>query len=105
MKVAISQPMKGKSVEQIEQERADLVKLLSEKGYDVENTVFTFSDRLLENRSIFFCLGKGLDRIISLITAMNVVVFTDGWEDSYGCRLEHDCCKAYGIPILYARDL
>lgn len=105
MKVAISQPMKGKSVEQLEQERADLVKLLSEKGYDVENTVFTFSDRLLENRFVFFCLGKGLDRIISLITAMNVVVFTDGWEDSHGCRLEHDYCKAYGIPILYARDL
>ena len=105
MKVAISQPMKGKSVEQLEQERADLVKLLSEKGYDVENTVFTFSDRLLENRFVFFCLGKGLDRIISLITAMNVVVFMDGWEDSRGCRLEHDCCKDYGIPILYARDL
>lgn len=105
MKVAISQPMKGKSVEQLEQERADLVKLLSEKGYIVENTVFTFSDRLSENRFVLFCLGKGLNRVISLIAAMDAVVFTDGWEEVRGCRLEHDCCEAYDIPILYARDL
>lgn len=105
MKAAISQPTKGKSVEQIEQERADLVKLLSEKGYAVEDTVFTFSDRLLENRWVFFCLGRGLDRVISLIAAMDAVVFTDGWENARGCRLEHDCCEAYGIPILYVRDL
>lgn len=101
MKAIISQPMKGKSTEQIKQERADLVKLLSEKGYIVEDTVFTFTDNLSENRHALFCLGK----VISLMAAMDTVVFMDGWEDARGCRLEHDCCEAYGVPILYARDL
>ena len=101
MKAVISQPMKGKSVEQIKQERADLVKLLADKGYIVEDTVFTTTDNLSENRHALFCLG----RVVSLMAAMDAVVFMDGWEEARGCRLEHDCCESYGIPILYARDL
>lgn len=101
MKAVISQPMRGKSVEQIKQERADLVKLLLEKGYIVEDTVFTFTDDLSEDRHSLFCLG----RVISLIAAMDAVVFMDGWEEARGCRIEHTCCKEYGVPILYTKDL
>lgn len=101
MKAIISQPIKGKSVAQIKQERAGLVKLLLKKGYIVEDTVFTFTDDLSEDRHALFCLG----RVISLLAAMYAVVFMDGWEEARGCRIEHTCCKEYGVPILYAKDL
>lgn len=101
MKAIISQPIKGKSVAQIKQERAGLVEILLKKGYIVENTVFTFTDDLSEDRHALFCLG----RVISLLSATDAVVFMDGWEEARGCRIEHTCCKEYGVPILYAKDL
>lgn len=101
MKAVISQPMKGKSVEQIKQERADLAELLSKKGYIVEDRIFNFTDDLSEDLHALFCLG----RVISLIAAMDTVVFMDGWEEDRGCRIEHTCCKEYGVPILYTKDL
>lgn len=39
MKVMISQPMKGKTNEQIREEREDLVKRLQEEGYEVLDTI------------------------------------------------------------------
>ena len=101
MKAVISQPMKGKSVEQIKQERADLIELLLKKGYTVEDTDFTFTDDLSEDRHALFCLG----RVIFLLAATVVVVFMDGWEEARVCRIEHICCKEYGVPILYTNEL
>lgn len=101
MNAVISQPMKGKSVEQIKQERADLVELLLKKGYTVEDTVSTFTDDLSEDRHSLFCLG----RVISLLAVMDVVVFMDGWEEDRVCRIEHICCKEYGVPIFYTDEL
>ena len=40
MKIMISQPMKGKTNEQIREERAELVKELQKEGHEVIDTVF-----------------------------------------------------------------
>jgi len=40
MKIMISQPMKGKTNEQIREERAEIVKRLQEEGHGVVDTVF-----------------------------------------------------------------
>lgn len=40
MKVMISQPMKGKTEQQIREERAELVKELEEQGHEVVDTIF-----------------------------------------------------------------
>jgi hypothetical protein len=91
MKAIISQPMKGKSEEQIRAERAETVKLLEEKGYEVMNTIFPdFENK--GNVSLKF-LAKSLDAIADA----DLVYFMPGWRDARGCKIEHECCVQYGV--------
>ena len=41
MKLMISQPMRGKTEQQIREERVELVKQLEKEGYEVVDTIFT----------------------------------------------------------------
>ena len=101
-KVIISQPMRGKTVAQIKEERKDLIALLQKKGYEVEDTVITDDSHLnSDDRHCLWCLGK----VLSMIAAMDAVVFMDGWEQARGCVVEHTCCESYNVPIIYAKDL
>ena len=94
-KVMISQPMRGKSNEQIRQEREKLVKNLTEKGYEVVDTIFTEIPEDAENKPIWY-LAKSLEAI----SKVYYVTFMAGWEDARGCRIEHQVCKEYGVQIL-----
>lgn len=100
-KIFISQPMNGLTNEQINAYRERTVKVLTDKGYEIIDSVFDFEDvENVKNKSLFY-LSKSLELIAK---EANYVYFMDGWEDARGCRLEHECCKEYSIPIMYAKD-
>ena len=93
MKAIISQPMKGKAEEQIREERAAIITLLENRGYEVVDTVFPD-----------FPKGgnvplKFLARSLELIADVDFVYFMKGWEGARGCRIEHQCCVDYGVPF------
>jgi Asp-tRNA(Asn)/Glu-tRNA(Gln) amidotransferase A subunit family amidase len=93
MKVIISQPMKGKSEEQIRDEREETVKLLAAEGYEVVDTVFPdFTDQ--GNIPLKY-LAKSLEAIADV----DLVFFMPGWENARGCWIERQCCLDYGIPV------
>ena len=93
MKIMISQPMKGKTNEQIREERAELVKRLQEEGHEVVDTVFENAPAD-EDVAIYM-----LSQSIRYIGKVDAVVFMQGWENARGCKTEHEVALKYGKYI------
>ncbi len=99
MKIFISQPMYGKTEEQIKQERQDLIKQIEENGDTYLNSVFEGEDGLqeMENDSIgIFYLGKSLE----IMAQADQVWFMPNWDKSRGCKIEHTVAKEYKKKII-----
>lgn len=95
-KLFISQPMRGKSDEQIIAERRTAIQTaMHYLNEDVEVIDSFFKAAPHDAKPLWF-LGKSLE----LLSTADVVYFADGWKDYRGCKIEHDCAEAYGIKIL-----
>ena len=88
MKIMISQPMRGKTNEQIREEREELVRRLQEEGHEVIDTVLDISG----NKSPIYYLSKSIE----LLDKADGVVFMKGWQEARGCRIEHIIAYEYG---------
>lgn len=92
-KLFISQPMKGKSDEEILREREEAIKKAKEAcGEEVEVIDSFFQSAPADARPLWF-LGKSLE----LLSTADVVYFAPGWEDARGCKIEHLCAVEYGL--------
>ena len=100
-KLFISQPMKGKTDEEILQEREKAIALAKERikeqgeEADIEVIESFFQSAPAEARPLWF-LGKSLE----LMSTADFVYFADGWMKTRGCQIEHSCASAYNIPII-----
>ncbi len=104
MKAMLSQPMAGKTDEEIIATREKAIAALTEKGYEVVNTLFTdewYSRESMEARGVVqipLCfLAKSLENMANCHAAY----FCKGWEQARGCRIEHAAAEAYGLDIIY----
>lgn len=103
-KVMISQPMAGRTEEEIKEARAKAVQYLESNGYRVVDTYISpigCSPALcaltnIKNKSVW-CLGKS----IHSMAYCDLVFFCKGWENARGCRIEHEVAQAYGLDIMY----
>ena len=95
MDLMISQPMKGKTNEQIREERANLIKKLEEQGNKVLDTVF---ENAPANEDIAIYM---LSQSIKYIGKVDGVVFMRGWESARGCKIEHQVAVEYGKQVFY----
>lgn len=94
-KVFISQPMAGKTREQIITERIQALEEVTRiLGTDVEiiDTVLNLGKDALPLEY----LGES----IKLLARADAIYMMDGWENARGCRIEHECAEAYGIPVI-----
>ena len=100
-KLFISQPMKGKSDEEILETRQKAIesakKYLKECGEDDEVEVIDsfFQNAPAEARPLWF-LAKSLE----LLSTADVAYFAKGWEEARGCRIENECAIEYGIDVI-----
>ena len=104
MKAMLSQPMAGKTDEEIVKTREKAVKALKEKGYEIVNTLFTdewYSREKMEERGVeqipLCFLAKSLENM----SLCHAAYFCKGWEKARGGRIEHDAAVAYGLTVLY----
>lgn len=95
MKLMISQPMRGKTNEQIREERAELVSRLQEEGNEVIDTVFENAP-VDEDIAIYM-----LSQSIRYIGKADGIVFMKGWEKARGCKIEHEVAVEYGKQVFY----
>lgn len=97
IKLFISQPMRGRTNEEIETERreaAETVKVIL--GCDEIKVIDSFfKDAPVDARPLWF-LGKSLE----LLSTADVAYFTKDWEKFRGCRIEHEAALEYGIKVI-----
>lgn len=104
MNVMISQPMGGKTEEQILDVKQKATEYLESQGHIVIDTLFNgyeFSDETLERNGIVSIPVYFLGESIKQMAKCDAVYFCDGWEKARGCLIEHGVAKAYGLKILY----
>ena len=82
MKIMLSQPMNGKTNEQIKEEREALVKKLEAEVHEVLDTIFD----LEEDKSPIYYLAKSIE----MIDKADGVIFMKGWYEARGCRIEYE---------------
>ena len=106
MKAMLSQPMAGKTEEEIIKTREKAIKALEDKGYKIVNTLFTdewYSQEKMKERGVVqipLCSGRSPLKICPC--AMLRTFARGGIPNCQrGCRLEHEAAVAYGLEIIY----
>lgn len=95
-KLFISQPMRGKTDEEILAVREKAIKSAERNlGEPVEVIDSFFQNAPADARPLWF-LGKSLE----LLSTADVAYFAKGWEDARGCRIENQCAIEYGIEVI-----
>lgn len=101
MKVMISQPMAGKTEEQIRKERKKVVEKLERLCWKVEDTIFTEeAPKECINAPVYY-----LAKSIESMSKVNAVLFMNGWQNARGCKIEHEICQQYNKPTMYEYEL
>ena len=103
-KAMLSQPMAGKTDEEIVATREKAIAALKEKGYEVVNTLFTDEWNSRENmkkRGVVQIPLCFLAKSIENMSLCHAAYFCKGWENARGCKLEHAVAEAYGLEIIY----
>ena len=104
MKAMLSQPMAGKTDEEIKATREKAITSLKEKGYDIVNTLFTdewYSSDAMKERGVIQISLCFLAKSLTNMSLCHAVYFCKGWENARGCKIEHDAAVAYGLEIIY----
>ena len=103
-KAMLSQPMAGKTDEEIVATREKVIKVLEEKGYEVVNTLFTdewYSDDTMKERGVVQIPLCFLAKSLENMSLCHAAYFCKGQENARGCKIEHEAAVAYGLDIIY----
>ena len=95
-KLFISQPMRGKTDEEILKERKALMADVYMKTHEEIEVIKSFFADAPADATPLWYLGESL----KLLGTADFAVFAPGWQDYRGCRIEHDAATQYGIPIV-----
>ena len=92
----ISQPMKGKTDEEILEVRERAIESAKQRlGEDVE-VIDSFIQNAPHDANALWYLAKSIE----LLSAADIAYFAKGWEDARGCKIENECAIAYGIDVI-----
>jgi hypothetical protein len=100
----LSQPMAGKTDEEIIATREKAIKTLEGMGYEIVNTLFTdewYDKENMEKRGVVQIPLCFLAKSLENMSLCHAAYFCKGWDTARGCRLEHEAAKAYGVQIIY----
>lgn len=96
IKLFISQPMRGKTDEDILKVREKAIQSAkSTIGEEVEVIDSFFEAAPVDVKPLWY-LGES----IKLLSSADVAYFAKGWESARGCMIEHTCACEYGIKIM-----
>ena len=92
-KLFISQPMRGKSDEEILAERQKAIEVAEKVIGEPVEVIDSFFEKAPVNAKPLWFVGKSLE----LLADADVAYFAPGWEDARGCKIEHTCAVEYDI--------
>lgn len=103
--IFISQPMTGKSNDEIKQLREESLSMVTkylkndecakDKNIELINVYPLYTDGKT-NEFMIYALGEA----IKSLAFADFVYFAKGWEDSKGCRIEKAIVDEYGLPFV-----
>ena len=102
VRLFISQPMRGRTDEQIEREREELVEIaeavyFGRGGVEVIDSFFKGGlNAPTGSKAPLYHLSKSLE----LLATADAVIFARDWQGARGCRIEHECAKQYRVPMI-----
>lgn len=107
IKVFISQPMNGKSDEDILNERNCISeyirKSFKDKEVEILDSYFEdFDDTSLTGANIAL---KYLAKSIDILAYADLLVLANGWEETRGCVIEEKCARLYGIDVVEMEEM
>ena len=95
-KLFISQPMRGKTNEEILAVRQKAVEVAEKHlGEKVEVIDSFFQDAPVDAKPLWF-LGKSIE----MLSTADVAYFAEGWDEARGCKVEWLCAESYEIPYI-----
>ncbi len=101
MTIFISQPMRGKTPEEIHAMRVAIKKLVVMAAARTVVELHTgFRIKFLKSyhpRWKTLPREKAMRKSLRVLRKANFAIFAPGWECSAGCKTEHDFCLAHGI--------
>ena len=103
-KAMLSQPMAGRTEQEIIATRNRAIAELERRGYEVVNTLFTdewYSVEKMTERGVVQIPLCFLAKSLENMSLCHAAYFCKGWENARGCKIEHDAAKAYGLNIIY----
>lgn len=103
-KAMLSQPMAGRTDEEIVSTREKAIEALKDMGYEIVNTLFTdewYSREAMEAHGVVQIPLRFLAKSLENMSLCHAAYFCRGWENARGCRIEHEAAKAYGLEIIY----
>ena len=103
-KAMLSQPMAGKTEEEIISTRDKAIEALEAQGYTIVNTLFTdewYSNEKMVERGVVQIPLCFLAKSLENMSLCHAAYFCKGWENTRGCKLEHEAAKPYVLEIIY----
>lgn len=95
-KLFISQPMKGKTDDEILAERSNAIQAAKDSVNGEIEVIDSFFQNAPADASPLWYLGESL----KLLATADVAYFAPGWDKARGCKIENICAKEYGIPYI-----
>lgn len=99
IKVFISQPMNGKTPEEIIEDRNQAIQYVYEKYSDDVEIIDSYFKDFEENKYKTVPLAY-LAKSIELLATADVAVFCKGWKIARGCKIEFQCAAEYGVEVI-----
>lgn len=95
-KLFISQPMRGKTDEEILAVRAKAIESAEELLGEKMEVIDSFFQNAPADSKPLWYLAKSLE----LLSTADVAYFAKDWEQYRGCRIENTCAVEYGIAVI-----
>ena len=92
-KLFISQPMRGKTDEEILAERERAIRIAEKQVGEPVEVVDSFFQSAPADAKPLWYLGESL----KLLATADVAYFAKGWNEARGCKIEHTCVVEYNI--------
>ena len=93
-KLFISQPMRGKTDEEILATRQKAIASAERHLGEKVEVIDSFFQGV--EASPLHLLGKSIE----LLATADVAYFAKGWEEARGCRIENTCAIEYGLDVI-----
>lgn len=96
IKVFISQPMNGKTDEEIKKERLRVISKIGDLVSEPFEVIDSYFESAPHDAKPLWFLGKSIE----LLSSADLAYFSKGWESSRGCYIEHACAVSYMIETI-----